>query len=398
MSGLTETGFEAKTLEEIQGEIEDDERADIDAGIDLTPEQPLGQINGIMAKKFAELWEVAQILANAMNPNGAENFLLDNVCLLSGTKREPAKRSTVTVTADVDDLFAAAAGQIIINVDGQPDVQFRNRDVVDALTPAGAYPIVFECTEYGPVVAVATTLSVITSPVSGLNTVTNAEDAVLGAFDEKDAPLRQRREDERTATGACTADSIRADILQVPGVRQCYVFQNEGRTTDANGLPGKSFEVVIYDGETPEADDEAIAQVVWDSKPSGSQSVGTVTQTVLDSQGIPRTVKFSRASVVNVWFEYDVTVDSNFFPTTGADLIKLAAFAYGTSALNLGLDVFAVRFKAQALTVTGVLDVPELRLGFSISPLATANLAITGRQIANIDTSRITVAVTAGSP
>ncbi len=398
MSGLTETGFEAKTLEEIKGEIEADERADIDAGIDLTPEQPLGQINGIMAKKLAELWEVAQTLANAMNPNAAEDFLLDNVCLLTGTKREPAKRSTVTITADVNDLFAATAGQLIINVDGQPDVQFRNRDVVDTLSPAGEYPIVFECTEYGPVVAAATTLSVITSPVSGLNTVTNAEDAVLGKFDEKDVPLRARREDELTAPGACTVDSIRADVLQVPGVKQCYVFENVGLTTDENGLPGKSIEVVIYDGETPEADDEEIAQTIWDSKPSGGQTVGTTSQEVLDSTGIPRPVYFSRATVVNVWLEYDATVDSNFFPLTGADLIKLAAAAYGVSRLNLGLDVFAMAFKAQALTVAGVLDVPALRLGFTASPVGTANLTITGRQIANIDTSRITVDVTAGSP
>jgi hypothetical protein len=396
---LLPTGYELETLEESKGKTEQELLATIDPALDLSPDQPLGQVLGIFEKKLAELREMQQTFANAMNPAAAENFLLDNICALTGTSRRPKTRSRVTLSCDVGADFTAPAGSMMANVAGSPDKQFVNIDAVNLTgEPAGVYPIVFECTVFGPVAANSGTLTVITNAVSGWNSCTNALDAVLGRHDETDAELRKRRFDELTAPGASTVDSIRADVLKVPGVLQCYVFENVTLETDANGLPPKSIEVVIYDGTSPAADDASIAQVVWDQKPSGCETFGTIEEIVRDSLNQMQSVKFSRATVEDVWLEYDVVVDPNWFPSSGANLIKAAAATYGAKYLNLGTDVFAVAFKAQAISVPGVLDVTELRLGFSSSPTGTANLTITGREIASIDTSRIVVNVTSGSP
>ncbi len=396
---LTDTGYVMPTIEEIKSDLEEDFRAEIDPAIDLSPEQPMGQAVGIFARTEALTQELIQTLANGMNPNAAENFLLDNICALTGTTREPAKKSTVTLSCDLDAAFTAAQGSMMANVVGFEGIRFVNVEEVDlSLEVAGVYPIEFESSEYGPVVANATTLTVITAPVTGWNSCTNALDAVLGSHVETDELLRKRREDELTAAGACTVDSIRADILKVDGVKQCYVFENVSLSTDENGLPGKSIEVVIHDGIVPAADDDEIAQAVWDSKPAGSETYGTTTVMVADSTGIPRAVKFSRATVKNVWFEFDVLIDSTFYPTAGASLIKVAAALYGDNYLNLGRDVFANTFKAAALAIPGVLDVTALRLGFSASPVGLVNLTITGREIADVDTSRMTVTATAGAP
>jgi uncharacterized phage protein gp47/JayE len=396
---ITPTGYELKTLAEWLDDIQQDQLAEIDPALDLSPDQPLGQINAIVAKKIAEQEEIQQTLANSMNPASAENFLLDNICLMTGTLRRPKSKSVVTLSCDVGADFTAPAGSMMANVAGSPDKQFVNVEAVDLTGEvAGVYPIQFESTVFGPVAANSGTVTVITNAVSGWNSCTNALDAVLGRHDETDAELRKRRQDELTAPGACTVDSIRADVLKVPGVLQCYVFENVTLDTDANGLPGKSIEVVIYDGPTPAAEDEAIAQVVWDSKPSGSESWGTTEEQVRDSLNQIQVVKFSRADVIPVWLEYDLVIDSNWFPAGGANLVKAAASLYGSQALNLGVDVFAVAFKAQAIKVPGVLDVTALRLGLSSSPVGTVNLTITGREIAVVDTSRIVVNVTPGSP
>lgn len=395
--GLTPQGFIAPTIEEILEEIHEEILETIDPALNLAPDQPLGQITAIFAKKIVEAWELVGSLANAQNPDNAENFLLDNVSALTGTIRDPARKSAVFLDCDVNGSFSALAGSMTANVDGQPEVTFVNKADVGPLS-AGVHSIEFEATTVGPVAAPAGTLTEITIPVAGWNSCTNPLDAELGAFDETDEQLRIRREEERTAIGASTVDAIRADVLQVDGVQQCYVFENTTLEADGNGLPGKSIEVVIFDGNTPEAENAEVGQVVWGSKPSGSETYGAITQNVTDSTGVTRTVKFSRATVRQVWLEYDVTVDPNFFPVNGADLIKEAAATYAANYLNLGVDVFAVRFKAQALTVAGVLDVPALRLGFSASPVGTANLTITGREIGDVDTSRISVAVTNGSP
>lgn len=394
---LTSTGFVMPTLEETKASLEAELLETVDPALDLSPDQPFGQIVGIFSSKVTEVYEIVQTLANSMNPGTAANFLLDNIAAITGTKREQPKKSTVKLNCVLGASFTAAAGAMTANVLGQPDVLWRNVGAVSQ-TLAGTYSIDFECIIYGPNPANAGTLTTITVPVAGWTSCTNPLDAVLGSFDEKDESLRKRREDELSAPGACTVDSIRADVLQVPGVQQCYVFENVTLATDANGLPGKSIEVVIYDGNTPAAVNADVAQTVWDGKPSGSETVGSTTVSVKDSQGNDRYAKFSRATVKNVWLEYDVVVDANFFPANGADLIKTAAALHGDTYQNLSVDVFAVRFKSQALTIPGVLDVPALRLGFTALPVGTANLTITGREIADIDTSRILVNVTTGSP
>ncbi len=400
MSGFSSTGFVAKTIEEVRAEIVAELLVRIDAALDLSADQPLGQVVGVCSQREAILWELLAMLAKAIDPDAAEDWLLDALCALTGTVRLAAKKSTVTLTCLVDNGFTATAGQIMTNVVGQQAVTFVNKANAGPLSPAGSYPIDFEATEYGPIAANAGTLTVITAPVSGLHTVTNALDAVPGALRENDTDLRIRRVDEIAAAGACTPPATRSDVLEVPGVLQCFVFENVTLVTDGDGLPGKSFETVIFDGDTPTADNAAVALAVWKSKPSGGETIGTTTVLIFDeASGTTRAVSFSRATVKQVYLDLpDVSVDAETFPADGATQIKNAIVTAALKYQNLGIDVVAKRIAAAAFTVPGVLDVPTLHLDFTASPVATANLVITGRQIASIDTSRITVVTVPGTP
>jgi hypothetical protein len=397
-AGLSAAGLTIKTLEEIKAELEAAYLAEIDASLDLSPDQPMGQVVAINAQRESLLWELLATVYNMFNPNAAEGAMLENVSAITGTLREPSDKSTVTLACVVTAGFTQVAGAMMANVSGQDTLRFVNVDDVGPLA-AGTHDIDFEAVDYGEVVANAGTLTVITAPVSGWTSCTNALDAELGREQEEDTPLRLRREDELSAAGASTVDSIRADVLQVDGVEQCYVFENVTLTTDADGIPGKAFEVVVFDGTTPAADDDEIAQTIWDSKPSGAATYGTESTMVTDSTATEREVQWSRADVKEVYLTLtDVVIDPRFFPTDGEDLIKDAIVAYGVEKLGLGVDVFALAMRAAALEVDGVLDVPTLTLGFSASPVGTTNLTITGREIAELDTSRIIVSTVEGSP
>jgi uncharacterized phage protein gp47/JayE len=403
MSGLTTTGFVPKTIEEIKAEIAAEMLATVDAALDLSADQSMGQAVGIFAQREAKLWELLAVAYGGADPRDAEDFLLDGVCAITGTTRRPATKSLVTPDCVVTAGFAALAGAMQANVSGQPTKIFRNKAAVGPLA-AGTHAIEFEALDYGPTVANAGTLTVITAPVSGWTSVTNPLDATLGELAETDASLAARREQELAAAGACTGDALRADLLQLKSpagalvVQQAYVFQNTTMFVDAAGLPAKSFEAVIFDGLTPLATNAQVAAAIFQSKPSGMESYGTTSVSVTDSTGEPNIVKFSRATIKNVWLEFDLVVDANRFPLTGATLVKEAVVAAGLSSLNLGIDVISAKMKAAALTVQGVIDAPTLRLGFAASPVGTANLVITGRQIASLDTARITVATTTGTP
>ena len=58
--GLTPAGFVLKTFDVIRSEIDDSQRTEIDAGLDLSDDDPLGQINASHTLQLAILWEQLQ--------------------------------------------------------------------------------------------------------------------------------------------------------------------------------------------------------------------------------------------------------------------------------------------------------------------------------------------------
>lgn len=393
MAGVTPEGFVAKTIEEIKGELEADQLETLDPTLVLSPDQPFGQINAAHSKKLAELWEIAQVCYNAFDRDAAEDRLLDNVGGMTGTPRAKARKSLVACTVNLGAAFSQPAGALMANVLGQPTIQFVNRDAIVSTT-AGDYTAYFECIVTGPVAVNAGTLTQKTNSVTGWNSITNPTDAIPGALVEEDPDYRQRQVDELTAPGASTTDAIRTDLLELSGVLQAFVFENVTLVTNSDGLHGKAIECVVYDGPVPAASDTAIAQAIWNSKPSGAETQGTSSALAIDKLGVARTVYFSRAVIQSIYLELDIKVDASRFPVGGTTLVKTTAVKEG-NALNLGDDVIALDLRAAPLErlggVPGVTDVIAIRLGFSPSPVGIVNLDITGRQIARFDTSRVVV-------
>lgn len=391
--GLTPTGFVAKTSEIILHEIEADQLANVDATLDLSPDQPLGQFNGIFAAELAEAWEVLATIYGGLDPDNAEDAQLDRAMALTGTTRLAPKKSSVSCTVNLDASKTFAPGTMTANVAGQPSRLFRNRNVVTSVG-AGNYTATFESADYGPVPAPAGTLTVITVAVTGWNSITNPLDATLGRLSEQDAPARTRRKIELTRPGASTVDAIRADLLdpdQVPGVIAAVVLENTGLTVDVNGQPGKSIQAIIWDGIVPAASDTKIAQAIWNGKAGGIEAYGTTTANAIDSLGTVRPVKFSRATQRTIYLSYVLVKDASKYPSDGDAQLKAAAVAAG-NALTMGDDVIALKFRAIALTIPGVIDVTTFTLDFTAVPVPSVNLPIAQFEKATFDTSRITVA------
>jgi hypothetical protein len=123
---------------------------------------------------------------------------------------------------------------------------------------------------------------------------------------ESDAQLRNRRQFSVINQGTNTIESIYS-ALQKLGAEFTSIRQNVTNTTDANGLPAKSFQVVVKGAE-----DDAIAQAIFDNKPAGIQAYGDVTKSINDSKGYPHPVAFTRPS------EVKIDVDVSIKPISGA--------------------------------------------------------------------------------
>lgn len=392
MSGVTSTGFELQTLQETLTNISNLQLASIDPSLDNSPSGFLGQWNASYAREIATLWEVAQTCYNGFNIDAAEGALLTALCALTGTVRLGAKKSKVSCTLNLNSSTTVPVGSIIYVV-GQSTIRFVLVDADVVSTTAGNYPGTFEAEVTGPVVANAGTLTQISTPVGGWNSVTNALDANLGRNVETDAQLRIRQRQELSAPGAGTVDAIRADLLQLTGMSQVFVFENTSNVTNSDGMPPHSIECVIFDGPQPFVlvDDNDIVDTIWRDKPAGILTYGDTLGTATDSLGIERNVYFSRAVNKNVFISLTVQMNSDWPGTGGVQNVKDALVAYGTSKLTLGKDVIRVALEGAAIDVIGVEDVTVCTLGFTASPVGTSNLTISDREIALIDASRIVV-------
>lgn len=384
---VTAAGLEIKTVEIILAELAARQKGEIDPNLNTAPDEPMGQINGIFAAQMREGWEVLQVAYNGFNPDAAEGFLLEALSALTGTVRRLATKSTDTLDCDLDLGTTLVAGTNYAHVLGDPDNRWT--PVVDYTAgAAGVQAVLFEAEEAGAIAANAGTISVIATAVTGWNSVTNPLDATLGRNEDSDTTLKERREEELRSSGSATVDAMRADLLQVDEIEQAQVFENVTDYVDANGLPPKSIEVVVYDGAIPALTNDEIAQAIWDTKGAGVRTIGTDSGTATDSLGNLHTIYFSRPTSRDVWLELDLDINL-LTGYAGQDAVKTAIVNKGLVKLLVGADVILNDYLSTAQEFDGVIDVTAIRGGFAAAPVGTANLAISTRELAVLDTSRI---------
>lgn len=386
--GITATGFEIPTALEILAAMEADERAALGNDLDTSPEQPLGQLNGILAAKMRELWEAMATVYNARVPSGASLGALDDLCALSGVARKAATRGKVTLSVTLAAGRTLPVGSVA-SVVGQPGNQWRTTEAaVNASGSPAVVDVKAEAVLTGVYPAASGSITVIATPVTGWTGVTNAHDATTGRDTETDPQLRARREQELQTAGSSPVDAIRTDLSPIEGVTQVVVFENTTMATDADGLPPKSVEALVLGG-----DDQAIAEALWRAKAAGIETFGSTSRTVVDAAGLPRAVKFTRPTTLNLYVEVYPVIDPATY--AGEAAVKAAIIAEG-DALLAGEPVRIFRLLSRLRSVRGIVDVYQVVIGLSTLTLAPANLSVGLRERAVFDTSRITITPVAG--
>jgi hypothetical protein len=244
-------------------------------------------------------------------------------------------------------------------------------------------------TATGPVAAPTGSLTEIITPVTGLISFTNEEDAVLGRNIEEDPDAKLRREDELSKAGAATRNAIRADVLDVNDVTAVVVFSNRKSIVDIDGRPPKSVDIVVQGG-----DEDEIAEAIYNTVADGIETIGAISKNVIDSQGFTEVVKFSRPVEVPIWIQVDVTKEPSVFPADGAALIKSKILAWGLLR-QIGQDVIVFGTDALSCSFDDVPGMSDLvfRVGIAVNPTLDNNVVIAPREIAMFDTARIQVNV-----
>jgi uncharacterized phage protein gp47/JayE len=390
--GVTATGFVLKRLEDIKADIEAAFIAAFGADIDLSEDQPLGQIISIFSEQIASDWEAIQAVYNSLSPGSASGIALDRIAAINNITRRQATFSTGELTAVGTPGVVLLAGSFL----GGTSTGGRVTPVSDTTIPiGGTVTVPVRAVDAGDITYTAGTVTDIVTPVFGLTSIANASDISGGQNLETDEEFRIRRRLTLQNAGSSNIEGIRNALLAFDYVINSVVIENTLDVPDGDGRPGHSIECYILTDlggaiNTFATELQELCVAIWNAKPAGIETTGTYSDTVIDSQSLTHTVYISEAVQVPVTLSFTLSTNSDvnegeIYPANGNDLIKAALVEY-VLGLNIGQDVWKNKIEAVISSIAGVKGI-SLFLMNGVS----ANLSIAATELATLDTADITI-------
>lgn len=301
------------------------------------------------------------------------------VSILSGLKAEidsnhPQLIATVigsTLEIDLDDIFQLTSFSVSANlgvtkVDKIGDLQAQN---------------------FGPVEQAPNTITTITTPVLGWDSVNNPTSASVGRFIETDEQLRQRFRQTKFVSASNILEALYSALTNLDGVEEVVIYENDKNVTDANGVPAHSFMPIILGGISTN-----LGQTIWQNKPLGIRSYGNTTVSIFDSQGFPHDIGFERPNPVDIYISLDISTNSDF-PQSGEDAIKDALAAYMEDKFGIGDEIIYSRLYTPVNSVPGH-QVNSMTIGTSASPIGVSNIPLAFNELFSLNPDNIVITVT----
>jgi uncharacterized phage protein gp47/JayE len=354
------------------------------------PSSAIYQLLSLISLKQSDVNLAAQLAYNQTSPLTAVGAGLDRVVKMNGLARDPYSYSTATLT------LTGTAGTIITNGFAQ-DVNSNLWAIPSpTILIGGTASVVATCTTPGNVVASPGQISLISSPITGWNTVTNSSAATPGSPVETDSKLRARQTISVALPSITALQSTLAAILAVSGVTRINTgsptpaggpgssIENPTNATDSWGNPPHSISMVVEGGTNA-----AVAQAIYGARSIGCLTHGTTSVVVTDpNTGYVMTISFYRPTYVSVYV-YMVLSGYPGTPTTTTiaavkaavvvylntlqigETVSIAAVNYAIMAvnLNLGMPTFGVK----ALYISG----SAFAAGYGVSVSGVASITYT---------------------
>lgn len=215
----------------------------------------------------------------------------------------------------------------------------------------------------GSIAAPTSSLTVIETPVVGLDSFINESAADIGADQETDVQLKLRRQSQLQSFSSGTVNAIRSAVLGITDVDAVTVFENNTNATDSESRPPHSVDVIVEGGTNAE-----IAPVIFDVVSAGIAYFGSISVSVDDDQGFAHIVKFSRPVELNIYIDLVLTTTSSY---AGDDAVKAAIIEYGSSVvIGQNVVVYGTNALINSLDdVEGITDA-VIRIGAATIPTA----------------------------
>lgn len=373
--GITESGFKRRTFDEILSDKIARAKELFGEDIETSELTPLGKFIRINAYDQALTEEEAEMIYNSIFPNTAIETSLDRLCVFAGISRNAATKARYVVeiagTAETLVNYGFLVGtqsDINYSVVGKAIIQEGNTvETVEGdvfIGEDGKVLITVECTESGEIGNVLVQeINKIVNPSADIESVKGEMLIHKGEETESDFELRNRFAESKEGLGSCNENAIKSALMRIPSVTHSGIIVNE-----ENG----SFECFVNGGDNYHKE---IAETIFEKKPIGIKTTGTVEQEIYDDGGNSHIIRFSHTTNKSVYVRVAIKTNTTFEGETGKQEIKNNLETY-IDSVGIGNPVVLSSLYGQIHSVAGVHEVTELYLSTDRSTWEEKNILV----------------------
>jgi uncharacterized phage protein gp47/JayE len=370
---LTDLGFKRRSFDEILSDKVLKAQELFGNDINTSDKTPLGKFLRINAYDQALTEEEAENIYYSIFPSTATGQSLDRLCWAVGISRNPAIAAeyTVKVTGEAGTEFPVGT---LVSTDSELTFYCAETKTVGS---DGTVEATVVCTQAGIIGNIAATDIVkIVNPVANLSGAIGVSQTVVGEEVENDYSLRRRYDIAKEGLGSCNETSIKSALMSIPTVSSVSIAANDTDETDSEGRPPRSFECYISGGEDYH---EQIAETIFDKKPIGIKTHGTITQNIMDEGGYSHAIQFSHTTDIGVYVRIAITTTTEFSDDTAKAVIKTNIIDY-INNVGVGNPVILSALYGLIHSVSGVKEVTAALLSTDGSSFNASNITATSYQ------------------
>ncbi len=393
MAGVTENGFEKKTESQVVSALNEKARTEF-GNVYLGENDFLGQLFRSVAREVAEIWELGENIYFQQFLSTASGVNVDR--LAGSIERLRNVRSIVTLT------FTGTAGATITRgflVESDLGVRFTT-DVLATIGTDGTVPVLARAVLSGESGNVnENTITTIVNATVGVTAVNNPDPAHSGSTEESDDQFINRVLTLQDPSISSSIIDLAASLYEINDVIEVSSLENTTGGTDANGLPPRSFELLVNGG----ADQDIIDRIAR-YRPAGIRAFGAITGTSTVGD-ITSAAAFTRPTQVSIAVRISLTASSSLSATdmeritliVRTNIIKYIGGSIGGvqfSGLAQGGNVLYWKVSASVFEQSEPLDEitnSQVTMAVSGNTLSNSDISIADRQKAITSETLITV-------
>lgn len=367
--GLTDQGYLAPSYEELLDSVQDDFLRVFPSDLVLTSNSNAGILSRLIAWREYEQIQAQQQVYYSAFISTATGSALDRLGANVGLPRKVDRPASTMLTIVTDGEYLVEAGTQFETDDGY--IFDLTEDVLTAPKDGKWQGIGnAEAEDTGEITNVEpNTITIVYNPDESILSVTNTEKASGGQDYEEDPQYRARLIMENANRPSPTLNGVKSALLNVQGVREVNIVENQFAVPDKYGNPPYSVHIYVLGGKKQD-----IADCLIEHLAVGITLTGTTYCDAIDATGNQKRVYFDFATDRPISVQVKLKTNDKWNVDEGSDYVKETVVDF-INQLEMGDTVYLTKLYPQIYAIPGI-DDAKILIGKSKGSLSADDIVL----------------------